>query len=94
VSNQINIWKDDSTSDHTWYIEVDGASFCEIVKECQDYAHATSRARGTKVEGYRVSFDDGRDAQYFDAANFKSARAALKSAMDFARSEASKGGRA
>ena len=94
VSNQITIWKDDSTSDHTWYVEVGGEAFCEIKRECQTYAHATSRARGTKVEGYWVFFADGLMSQWFDVLQFETARAALKAAMDYARAEALNGGQA
>ncbi len=94
MSNEINIWKDDTTTDHTWYVEVGGEAFCEIARECEQWALGGIRARGTKVEGYRVSFDDNRTSVFFSASTLNSARSALKAAMAFARSEAAKGGRA
>jgi hypothetical protein len=94
VSNEITIWKDDTTSDHTWYVEVGGEAFCEIARQCEQWARGGIRARGTKVEGYRVSFDDGRVSVFFNVTWFKCARSALKAATGFARSEAAKGGRA
>ena len=90
----ITMWKEHSTDYTSWHVDVNGVEFCEITKECQTYKHGTSRARGTKVEGYRVSFDDGRDSVWFDATVFRTARRALKLAMTYARAKALKGGQA
>jgi len=65
-----------------WLIEVDGQHIGEIVKECEDFAHATSRARGTKVRGYSVTFDCGAD-RWFEAND--NARAAFKAAKEYAK---------
>ena len=94
MTKQITIWKEESTDYTSWHIEVNGVEFCEITKECQTYKHGTSRARGTKVEGYWVSFSDGLMSQWFDVLQFETARAALKAAMDYARAEALNGGQA
>lgn len=94
MSNQITMWKEQSKDYTAWHIEVNGVEFCEITKECPHFAHATSRARGTKVEGYCVSFDDRRETVWFDAAVCGTARRALKAAMNYARAKALKGGRA
>lgn len=69
-----------------WLIEVDGEQIGEITKECEDFAHATSRARGTKVIGYSVAIDsDGycRADKWFEAND--NARAALKAAKHYAK---------
>lgn len=68
-----------------WLIEVDGQQIGEITKECEDFAHATSRARGTKVVGYSVDIDFGacsRVDKRFEANG--NARAAFKAAKEYA----------
>lgn len=88
MTKQITMWKEQSTDYTSWHIEVNGEEFCEIKQECEQWARGGIRARGTKVEGYWVEFADGVMTQWFEASEFRSARAALKAAMDFARSEA------
>ena len=90
----IAMWKERSTDYTSWHVDVNGVEFCEITKECQTYAHGTSRARGTKVEGYWVQFADRRESVWFDATVFRTARRALKAATNFARAKALKGGQA
>jgi hypothetical protein len=81
----IEIEKHESRDHREWLIHKDGHHIGEIVRELEDYASATSRARGTKVEGYSVWFDaDGKYNGYFPVARYDNARAALSAAKAYA----------
>ncbi len=80
---QITFTKSEFDGACEWAIEVDGRDIGRIDRECEDYAHATSRARGTKVVGYSVGFDHTSDANGWFPAN-GNARQALAQAKAYA----------
>ena len=75
---RIEFTKDSGEGQTRWLIEADGNHVGEITQEREDFASATSRARGTKVVGYAVTFDGG-ESKWFDANG--NARAAFKAAQ-------------
>jgi hypothetical protein len=95
MADKITITKEQGDYGTQWCVELGDSVFCDIEQQRERYAHATSRAAGTRVEGYWVTFADGRQRAWFDANECKSARKALAAATSFALEEASKkGGRA
>lgn len=78
---KIDFTKDSGDGQTQWFIEVDGNHIGEITQEREDFASASSRARGTKVVGYAVTFDGG-ESKWFDANG--DARAAFKAAKEYA----------
>ena len=92
MSNTTNSnWtKDEFDGDCEWTLD-NGQYTATVTRYCERFASATSRARGTKVEGYGIRVDanavdsteDSRSA-WVDAG--ENARAALKQAMRLAES--------
>lgn len=78
---KIQFIKDSGDGLTQWFIEADGLHIGEITQEREDFAGATSRARGTKVMGYGVSLDSGA-SKWFEANG--NARAAFKAAKEYA----------
>jgi phage-related protein len=79
--SKIEYIKDSGDGQTQWLIEVNGNHIGEITQEREDYASASSRARGTKVVGYAVTFDNG-ETKWFNANG--NARAAFKAAKEYA----------
>lgn len=73
--NKIEFIKDSGDGMTQWMIEVDGNHIGDIIRECDDFASATSRARGTKVAGYTLTIE-GSESIWFPANG--NARTALK----------------
>ena len=73
--SKIDFIKDSGDGMTQWMIEVDGNHIGDIIRACEDFASATSRARGKKVEGYTLAID-GSDSIWFPANG--NARTALK----------------
>lgn len=69
-----------------WLVCVDGVQVGEITQEREDFASASSRARGTKVAGYSVDIDREKvkGSKWFPVSNYPSARAALAAAKEYA----------
>lgn len=78
---RIEFTKDSGEGQTRWLIEADGNHVGEITQEREDFASATSRARGTKVVGYSVTFDSGA-SNWFNANG--NARAAFNAAKEYA----------
>jgi len=82
--------KDSYDGECEWTLD-NGRYTATVTRYCERFASATSRARGTKVEGYGIRVDpnaidsteDSRTA-WVDAG--ENARAALKQAMRLAQS--------
>lgn len=70
-----------------WLVFANGVQVGEITQEREDFASASSRARGTKVEGYSVDIDREKvkGSRWFPVCNYPSARAALAAAKKYAR---------
>jgi phage-related protein len=79
---KIEFIKDSGDGVTQWLIEVNGQHIGEITQEREDFASATSRARGTKVVGYNVDLDSGT-SRWFDANG--NARNAFKTAKEYAK---------
>lgn len=78
---KIEFIKDSGDGMTQWMIEADGNHIGDIIRECDDFASATSRARGTKVAGYTLTIE-GSESIWFPANG--NARAAFKAAKAFA----------
>jgi hypothetical protein len=69
-----------------WDIVHNGESIGNITQSREDFASGSLRARGTKVCGYWISFDDNTVSVYVDTHNGTvSARNAFANAKDYVR---------
>jgi ElaB/YqjD/DUF883 family membrane-anchored ribosome-binding protein len=88
----VNIKIEKEPGDPTeWFVYANGMNVGTITQLLERFASATSRARGTKVEGYGVDIETDRVySEYFPVERYLNARAALKAATDYAIRAASK----
>jgi hypothetical protein len=85
-----NWTKDEFQGDCEWTLD-NGQYTATVTRYCERFASATSRARGTKVEGYGIcvdanAVDSTEESRTAYIAAGDNARAALKRAMRLAQS--------